>query len=119
MSMMAAAFPILPGKTGEWREFIAALNGSRRSEFVNSRENAGVRERTYLQTTPMGDLVIVTLEGDNPAAAFAQMVSDTSPFATWFKERAQAVHGVDMAALPSGSPSEEVIDSGEMVALAR
>ena len=59
--MLAVAFPILPGKTPEWRAFIEELNGSRREEFVESRRRAGVHERTFLQSTPMGDLVIVTL----------------------------------------------------------
>ena len=65
---MAVAFPILPGKTAEWRAWMAELNGPRREEFVESRRRAGVHERTFLQSTPMGDLVIVTLEGDDPAS---------------------------------------------------
>jgi hypothetical protein len=119
MTMMAVAFPILPGKTDQWREFIGELNGARRAEFVASREEAGVRERTFLQPTPMGDLVIVSLEGDDPARSFAQMTSSTSAFATWFGEQAQAIHGVDPAAAPTASPSEMVIDSAEVAALAR
>jgi len=111
MAMMAVAFPILPGKTGEWRAFIAELDGTHRTEFVDSRERAGVRERTFLQPTPMGDLVIVTLEGDDPAHAFGQMMQDTSPFATWFREKVQAIHGVDLAAPVTASPSELVIDT--------
>jgi len=34
----------------------------------HSRRRAGVHERAFLHPTPMGDLVIVTLEGDNPGA---------------------------------------------------
>ncbi len=62
--LMAVAFPILPGKTAEWRAWMEELNGSRRQEFDESRRRAGVHERTFLQSTPMGDLVIVTLEGE-------------------------------------------------------
>ena len=112
MALMAVVFPILPGKTGEWREFIADLNGPRSSEFKRSREEAGVHERTFLQSTPMGDLVIVTLEGDDPAGAYGLMSSDKSPFGTWFRERAEALHGVDLTATPMvGSPSELVADT--------
>src|SRR6476661_2164702 len=75
MPMMAVAFPILPGKTAEWREFMDEVNGPRRDEFDASRKAAGVRERTFLQETPMGDLVLVTLEGDDPMASFAQMIT--------------------------------------------
>jgi hypothetical protein len=112
MALMAVAFPILPGKTGEWREMVAELNGARSDEFRHSREQAGVHERTYLQSTPMGDLVIVTLEGDDPEASFAKLNDQKSAFATWFRERATAVHGFDPDATPiSGPPSELVADS--------
>ncbi len=114
MPMMAAAFPILPGKTPEWRAFMDELDGPRREEFVESRRRAGVRERTFLQSTPHGDVVIVTLEGDDPTEAFRQMIAATDEFATWFMERAKAVHGVDMSMLPPGSPSELVADTAEV-----
>jgi hypothetical protein len=113
MAMMAVAFPILPGKTGEWREFIAELNGARRAEFVNSRAMAHVREMTFLQATPMGDLVIVTLQGEDPGHAFGQMMSTKDAFTTWFLERVKALHGVDMSVAPAGPPSELVVDTGE------
>ena len=76
MAMMAIALPILPGKTPEWRKFIEELNGPRRQEFADSRKQAGVHERTFLQQTPMGDLVIVTLEGDDPGRSFGQLTAD-------------------------------------------
>ena len=72
MPMMAAVFPILPGKTDEWRTWIAELNGPRYQEFVESRRRAGVHERTFLQQTPMGDLVIVTLEATIPSRHLAR-----------------------------------------------
>lgn len=112
MPMMAVAFPILPGKTEEWRAFMEEINGPRRAEFFESRRRAGVRERTYLQPTPMGDLVIVTLEGDDPGHSFGQMVSAGDAFTKWFIERASAVHGVDVSAPLPGPPSELVIDTG-------
>lgn len=112
MAMMAVAFPILPGKTAEWRAFIGELNGARKDEFVASRAQAHVREQTYLQSTPMGDLVIVTLQGEDPGHSFAQMVAADDPFTIWFREQVQAVHGVDLKAPMAGPPPEQVIDSG-------
>jgi hypothetical protein len=114
--MIAVAFPILPGKTAEWRTFMEEVNGPRRDEFVESRRRAGVHERTFLQSTPMGDLVIVTLEGDDPGRAFGKMLSADDPFTKWFIERAEAIHGVDLTARPTGSPSELVVDTAQMVA---
>jgi len=119
MPLMAVAFPILPGKTAEWREFIGELSGARHAEFAESRRRAGVHERTFLQPTPMGDLVIVTLEGDDPGQAFGQMMGAGDAFTTWFLERAKAIHGVDLAVPMTGSPSEFVLDSAQVVAPAR
>jgi hypothetical protein len=110
MALMALVIPILPGKTQEWRDFIGEVNGSRHQEFADSRRNAGVHERTFLQQTPMGDLVIVTLEGDDPGRAFGQLMTGTDEFSKWFGEHAMAVHG-DFSAPASGSPSELVADS--------
>jgi len=111
MPMMAVAFPILPGKTAEWRAWMEEVNGPRRDEFDASRKAAGVHERTFLQQTPMGDLVLVTLEGDDPGRAFGKMMSANDEFTKWFTERAQAIHGVDLTLRPTGAPSELVVDT--------
>ncbi len=110
MALMAIVLPILPGKTQEWRDFIKQVNGSRYEEFADSRRRAGVHERTFLQQTPMGDLVIVTLEGDDPARSFGQLLTGTDEFSKWFGEHAMAVHG-DFSSPTTGSPSELVADS--------
>ena len=110
MALNAVVFPILPGKTAEWRSFVAQLEGARKAEWAESRKRVGVRERAFLQPTPMGDLVIVTLEGDDPGRSFGQMVSATDPFSLWFIERVKAIHGVDLAT-PMASPSELVLDT--------
>ena len=111
MPSMAVAFPILPGKTPEWRAWMEELNGARRAEFVESRRRAGVHERTYLQSTPMGDLVIVTLEGDDPAGGFGKMMAANDEFTAWFIGKAQAVHGVDLSAPMTEAPSHLMIDT--------
>lgn len=118
MPLMAVAFPILPGKTGEWRIWMEELNGARREEFVASRRAAGVHERTFLQPTPMGDLVIVTLEGDDPGHAFGRMMSADDEFTRWFTARAQEIHGVDLSVRPTSAPSELIIDTYPVVAVA-
>ena len=110
MPMLALAIPILPGKTPEWRGWMEEVNGPRQAEFAESRRRAGVHERTFLQQTPMGDLVIVTLEGDDPGRSFGQMLAGTDDFTKWFEERALAVHG-DFSAPTAGPPSELVADS--------
>jgi len=119
VALLAVAFPIVPGKTAEWKAFIAELNGPRCEDFADSRRRAGVHERTFLQKTPMGDLVLVTLEGEDPARSFGQMVSAKDAFTTWFLERVMAIHGVDLTAPMTGAPSEMVVDSSRAPVLAK
>jgi hypothetical protein len=119
LSLNAVVFPILPGKTAEWRDFVGELNGPRHADYVESRRRAGVQERAFLQATPMGDLVIVTLEGEDPERSFRQMMSLTDPFTVWFLGRVKAIHGVDLAAPMTGSPSQLVLDSARVAVLAR
>ena len=118
MPMMAVAMPLLPGKTAAWRKWLEELNGPRRQEFVESRQRVGVRERTFLQPSPMGDLVIVTLEGDDPGSAFGQMMSANDAFSTWFADRAREFHG-DLPVPMTEAPSELVIDTASISAPVR
>jgi hypothetical protein len=116
--LMAVVFPIVPGKTEAWRAWMAELNGPRRAEFEASRQNAGVHERTFLQSTPMGDLVIVTMEGDDPARSFGTMMGTKDDFTAWFIEQATEMHGFDPSVVVAGPPSELVVDSGSAVVVA-
>lgn len=112
MAMMAIAIPIAPGQMAHFEKFIGQLNGERKSEFTASRKRLGVRERTFHQHTPAGDFVVVTLEGDDPAGAFAKFGAGTDPFTTWFRSEVSAIHGVDLAAPPPGPLPRMLIDTG-------
>ena len=111
MALVALAFPILPGKAAGWRRMIDEINGARHAEFAATREQFGVRERTFLQSTPEGDLVIVTLEGDDPAAFLAQEGAQTDSFTRWFAPQFLEFHGLDMAHAEPGPLPELVLDS--------
>jgi hypothetical protein len=111
MALGAAAFPILPGKTDDWRKFIAELNGSRREAFQANRKALGIHERTFFQPTPTGDFVVLTLEGDDPAAAFVKFAHGTDEFSTWFLAQVKDLHGFDLADVASGPMPMLVLDS--------
>jgi LmbE family N-acetylglucosaminyl deacetylase len=112
MALLALAIPLAPGKTDQWKKFTDELRGARRAEFVASRKRLGVRERTFLQRTPHGDMVIVTLEGENPAKAFAEFGQGTDAFTTWFKQQVSELHGgMDLSAPPPGPMPELIVDS--------
>ena len=112
--LIAMAIPILPGKVDEWRSFVTELQGARNKDFVASRKRMKVRERTFYQHTPNIDLVVVTLEGENPEAAFAQFGAANDEFTKWFVDRVKAVHGFDLTQPPPGPPPELITDTGAL-----
>jgi hypothetical protein len=112
MALFAMAVPIPTGKKEAWDEFLAEINGPRKAEFVDNRKKLGVRERTFHQPTPMGDLVIITLEGEDPASALAKFGQGTDSFTKWFIDKVKEIHGVDLTAPPPGPPPRMVVDSG-------
>ena len=113
--LFAITVPILPGKTNQWKKFITDLNGKHYEEFAESRKRLGVRERTYYQTTPQGDFVIVTLEGNEPQTAFTEFAKTDDKFTQWFSKEVKEIHGFDMSNPPQGPLPELVIDSLAMV----
>jgi steroid delta-isomerase-like uncharacterized protein len=112
MSLFAIAIPILPGQRERWNQFTAKLNGDRASDFAASRRALSIHERTFLQETPDGDLVIVTLEGDDPLTAFAGFGSPQDEFTDWFVEEVKAIHGVDLRNPPDMKLPAQIVDSG-------
>jgi hypothetical protein len=105
------ALPLVPGQSTRWRAWMEELKGARRAEYVASRREAGVRERLFLQATPMGELVIVTLEGDDPMASLGKLLGTNDEFTQWFVENASAAHGVDLSQPMPEAPSTLVLDS--------
>jgi len=102
---MAVSFPVLPGKADEARRFGEEVMGPRRTEAAASFRHIGVTHETwYLQSTPMGDMIIVWMEAADPAAAFQKWGASEAPFDRWFKQTAGAICGLDfnqpMPALP-------------------
>jgi len=110
MSLIAFVAPILPGKREQWDGFLAQLNGPRSGEFKASRQRHGIHERTFLQETPMGDVVVVTLEGDNPLEAFGAIANSDDDFTRWFVQQVQEIHGFDLRQPPE-NPPHQVADS--------
>lgn len=116
MALFAIAIPVVSGKTEDTIAFTKELMGSRHDDFKKSRQAMGVRERTFLQKTPMGDIVIVTLEGDNPAEAIKTFGQGDDEFTKWFVEKVKEVHGMDLTqALPEELIPVLVADSEEQI----
>lgn len=99
MAVNCFAVPILPGKTNDWKQAMAALSGARKAEFDEWNRRLGVtRHVVSLQETPGGDYVVVYAEGDDPAGTMEQLLTSDHPFEKWFVETILiGTHGVDPA----------------------
>ena len=102
MALLSMCMPILPGKKEKWQQMMVTINeAAAKVEMDQSREEAGVHERTFLQETVDGDFVILTFEGENPAESLGKiMASAPEEFAAFALE----VHGLDMKAPPPPLP---------------
>lgn len=113
--LFAIAVPILPGKTSQWKKFVSEIRGNKKREFEISRQELGVRERTFLQQTPNGDFAIVTLEGENPTNSFEKFMSGRDPFTKWFINEVKEIHGIDFSQAPALALPEMIVDSGRLI----
>ena len=111
MSHLAIALPCLPDGASKLRDLAAACAGPRREEFAEFHRRVGLdKERWYLQQTPSGDLLVLTLDGD-PGGALARLAGSDHPFDVWFREQVRDVHGVDLSA-PLPAPPPEMVFEG-------
>jgi hypothetical protein len=111
MSSISFVIPVLPGKEQADREWMAAMEGARRDEYLSAWKNAGVtRHAVWQQQTAGGTVDVVYLEADDISAAMQSITTSDEPFQRWFREQVLDVHGVD---LTSGAPpqAEQIHDT--------
>jgi hypothetical protein len=112
--LFAIAIPILAGKTEEWKKFNTELKTTYKKEFNESRKKLGVYERTFFQSTPKGDIAIVTLEGEYPQDAFQKFGEGKDEFSKWFIGQVKELHGMDLTQKPSGALPELVVETEQI-----
>ncbi len=114
MPAVTFAFPILPGKEETDRQWMDECRGTRREQFLRSRQRMGVsREVAWHQATPQGTVKLVYLEADDPQQILEVVGTSDDPFDRWFREKAKEVHGIDLSQpLPGGLP--QIVFDGPM-----
>ncbi|HSM01687.1 MAG TPA: hypothetical protein VK960_04485 [Acidimicrobiia bacterium] len=86
--------PISEGKLDEWREFHAALMGSRRIEWAQSQRRRGITRQVVALVHEGGtDLAVVYTEGKDPVAALQALAESNDAFDVWLMERVEDLHG--------------------------
>jgi hypothetical protein len=108
MGVFNGVFPIKPGKEEAARAFAAETFGARRADFEEQLSRGGITRETWsLQETPMGSFMLVWFEGD-VEKVFADLATNDSDHATWFRSQVLDVTGVDLGT-PSGDPPPAVL----------
>jgi hypothetical protein len=98
MAMLTFALPVPADRIDALRAFVAELLGPRRAEFDASWRAKGiVAERAWLQTTPTGALVLVSIEAGDLLRAMHAIATSDAPFDRWYRQRVREVYGVDLA----------------------
>ena len=97
-------------KTDEDREAIrSCTQGERKAAFQASRARHGItREAVWIQSTPGGDLAVVSIEAHDLQKAFAGLGSSQDPFDVWFRELVRDVHGINLE--DGFPPPEQIMD---------
>jgi hypothetical protein len=112
---LAMALPILQGQKERALKFNADLNGERHTEYKATFGAAGLHERHFLQEAPIGNLVVVVLEGEDPAEGLKKVAHGKDAFTKWYLGEVMATHGVDLAAASMGKLNVLISDSNETI----
>jgi hypothetical protein len=88
----AFAAPLQPGKTDAGRRFAQQAYVVRGAELAQSRREKGItRETVFVNQTPMGDIVVVYVEGGDPVEGNRLFAASQTPFDRWFKDQCREI----------------------------
>jgi hypothetical protein len=111
---MAFAAPLQPGMTDAARRFAQEAYVTRKTEMTESRSAKGlIREMVCLNQTPMGDIVVVYVEGTDPVDGNRQFAASQSPFDRWFKDRCKEIFPAFVNFDEPVPANEQIFDSAQ------
>lgn len=84
-----------------FRTLASEIKGGKRSAYLESRQRLGIRrEAVYLETTGMGNAMVVYWDAPAPQTSLAAMRASTAPFDKWLLAGANNAHGMNLDELP-------------------
>jgi hypothetical protein len=111
MATISIAFPIRPDKVDQARRFGQEKTGPREAESVAGNQRIGVtRESWHLQQSPEGALLILSIDSNDLAGAFAAYAASDGPFERWEKQQIEELTGVDLGKPLAGPLPETLVD---------
>jgi hypothetical protein len=110
VASLALSYPILPGKTEAAKKLFEAIKTEKWKEFDQSQRRSGIKkERDFLQTTPIGDMVILYMESDDFQRAFTEFGNSKDPFDMWLKQELKDISGIDFSEPAPGTMPQELM----------
>ena len=114
---LAFTAPAIAGQEEYGRNFIREALVNRREEFTASRRalNGQSGEVITLLQTPMGPVVAVYLEGDDPVEGNRRFAASQTPFDRWFKDECRKIFPPEIDFDQPLPPIEQFFDSAELL----
>ena len=94
---LAFVAPLIPGRTDAGREIAHEAFVTRRAELTESRRALGQNvEVVVVNSTPMGDVTCVYIEGDDPVEGNRGFAASTRPYDVWFRQQLTTIYPPDV-----------------------
>jgi hypothetical protein len=96
MQSINFSLPILPGKSEDVKAMFKILKDQKWNEYEKAQKKSGVdKERAFLQTTPMGNMLLIYIESKDIQKTFMSFSESKDLFDIWFFEEIKKNTGVD------------------------
>ena len=111
MAQLQILFPLQPGTQEQWRRLCQAVDGSRRDQFEATCRQAGVSQvQIWLKQTLRGELLLATLDIEEPQEMLHDLAISKRPFERWLREQIQPLLGWDLQDVQSDPQCDLVFD---------
>jgi hypothetical protein len=101
------ALPILPGKSGQARAFLDALEGEHKAAFAACEQRLGVTKEVWaIQSGPEGDTLICYFAAADVGQVAAAFTASQDDFDVWFNTQMAETTGRGADSPTAGSRSE-------------
>ena len=107
MVQLQIIFPLKPGTQERWRRFYQTVEGSRREQFEESCQQAGITGvQVRLMQLPRGEILLLTLTTQEPQKTLQDLATSVCPFNRWAREQVQDLLGWNMKDVLTDPPSD-------------
>ncbi len=102
--------PLAPGAAERVRARAGEVMGARHADHVHARAAMGVRrEAVFLESTAMGDAIVVYWLTNDPAASLKRLALSADPFDRWLREEVAKVHPIPLDAITTIASNNKLI----------